>query len=185
MILKIRCVHQDHPRLRGEYPRRCPCLTKLSGSPPLARGILTDRARGRMENRITPACAGNTELKRESLNEGEDHPRLRGEYCVHQVRESRSPGSPPLARGIHHDRKTDRLDNRITPACAGNTYFPVFWLTARKDHPRLRGEYYRVLQLADALEGSPPLARGIQQEYYINKDRGRITPACAGNTGSY
>ena len=122
LILKIRCVHQDHPRLRGEYPRRCPCLTKLSGSPPLARGILTDRARGRMENRITPACAGNTELKRESLNEGEDHPRLRGEYCVHQVRESRSPGSPPLARGIHHDRKTDRLDNRITPACAGNTH---------------------------------------------------------------
>ena len=51
--------HEDHPRLRGEQFLATNWTCKKSGSPPLARGTVSDGhgiSRGR---RITPACAGN------------------------------------------------------------------------------------------------------------------------------
>ena len=52
--------NRDHPRLRGEY---CLChfrVPPVSGSPPLARGILFWFPFEALELGITPACAGNT-----------------------------------------------------------------------------------------------------------------------------
>ena len=51
---------EDHPRLRGEYSRKCPTNHILRGSPPLARGIPIKAKITRSSSRITPACAGNT-----------------------------------------------------------------------------------------------------------------------------
>ena len=39
-ILHIHKLHQDHPRLRGEYATCCMNLLPTIGSPPLARGVL-------------------------------------------------------------------------------------------------------------------------------------------------
>ena len=50
----------DHPRLRGEYLVGNYIVSRLIGSPPLARGVLTDIDF--------------------SIIEEWDHPRLRGEY---------------------------------------------------------------------------------------------------------
>ena len=70
---------QDHPRLRGEQPSRKDVYAQIEGSPPLARGtaVYGDFRTGYM--RITPACAGNSDIYRFSPGEPEDHPRLRGE----------------------------------------------------------------------------------------------------------
>ena len=51
---------RDHPRLRGEYSRKCPTNHILRGSPPLARGIQGTSEKIASFMGITPACAGNT-----------------------------------------------------------------------------------------------------------------------------
>ena len=52
---------KDHPRLRGEYYATDFGYLPYTGSPPLARGILTYARNIRERIRITPACAGNTQ----------------------------------------------------------------------------------------------------------------------------
>src|SRR5690606_18406830 len=50
----------DHPRVRGEHPRMIGWWQRLQGSPPRARGALTQGGGGELGRRITPACAGST-----------------------------------------------------------------------------------------------------------------------------
>ena len=71
----------DHPRLRGEYVTQHIRRGKKMGSPPLARGILSYPSNSAGAPRITPACAGNTNVPISNFVSGRDHPRLRGEYC--------------------------------------------------------------------------------------------------------
>ena len=152
----------DHPRLRGEYSSRFPVLTCFWGSPPLARGVHTDFETGEVVTRITPACAGSTTPFSLSNAAFKDHPRLRGEYCKTRLVWERYSGSPPLARGVLVHCRIISEWCRITPACAGSTLFFSKREDDNKDHPRLRGEYiFRLFRLV-TIQGSPPLARGVQ-----------------------
>ena len=92
--------HWDHPRLRGEYTSIVPEISQRPGSPPLARGILSNQPVATMVERITPACAGNTAFMASRYRHIQDHPRLRGEYQCCGITPNLSVGSPPLARGI-------------------------------------------------------------------------------------
>ena len=172
---------EDHPRLRGEYSRKCPTNHILRGSPPLARGIPIKAKITRSSSRITPACAGNTSGFSGFCSSCKDHPRLRGEYRQQSLMLSRyrgsprlrgeymsaasnitsAPGSPPLARGILRMPPQGCQENRITPACAGNTGSSGNSAKIGRDHPRLRGEYARGDGSHGNDPGSPPLARGI------------------------
>ena len=111
----------DHPRLRGEYHSLWRLKVSCIGSPPLARGILSESELSPIRDRITPACAGNTRYKPSEMEGDKDHPRLRGEYCTTGEIDCTIPGSPPLARGIRCVPFDSFTCNRITPACAGNT----------------------------------------------------------------
>ena len=91
-------------------------------------------------------------------------------------------GSPPLARGILQRRRDISIDLGITPACAGNTDSVSCPKLRLRDHPRLRGEYTASLSRLALWEGSPPLARGIQDRCTKKEAERWITPACAGNT---
>ena len=71
---------KDHPRLRGEYVWSSWIHRRASGSPPLARGVLTERRNEMANERITPACAGSTKKTHHFPHSSKDHPRLRGEY---------------------------------------------------------------------------------------------------------
>ena len=153
-----------------------------AGSPPLARGIHPVARWIRSGAGITPACAGNTEAKKEQKSRHKDHPRLRGEYSPLGDRLAAHPGSPPLARGIHITDEIRFDPSRITPACAGNTIIFAPGKFILKDHPRLRGEYIKQQYTAIPASGSPPLARGIRMRTAQDKSRSGITPACAGNT---
>ena len=90
----------DHPRLRGEYSDVHITDDRVTGSPPLARGIRRWKKEKHCATRITPACAGNTFITKYCVDRLGDHPRLRGEYADHPVKTRQSEGSPPLARGI-------------------------------------------------------------------------------------
>ena len=120
-VTSLQIITWDHPRLRGEYhTRRLPSKSR-SGSPPLARGILSGSRVRRPIKRITPACAGNTEAGDRSKGRMRDHPRLRGEYFSSLLVSKNHLGSPPLARGIQTLRVCRIVVKGITPACAGNT----------------------------------------------------------------
>ena len=72
----------DHPRSRGEYPRRSQRSHCASGSSPLSRGI-HDPVPGRYSAPgIIPALAGNTDAKIVLSLDITDHPRSRGEYTA-------------------------------------------------------------------------------------------------------
>ena len=127
--------------MRGEY-RLCPFAFQYKlGSPPLARGVLSNTWWNILGTRITPACAGSTSYLLHLLRLRWDHPRLRGEYNRFYGAATGSVVSPPLARGVLSELFKAHGDLRITPACAGSTFFDPFRYTSCRDHPRLRGEY--------------------------------------------
>ena len=111
----------DHPRLRGEYSVKLHNEVEITGSPPLARGILIWNQKLSSKLGITPACAGNTLTIPTFKTFPWDHPRLRGEYFSTGLRLRTSTGSPPLARGIPIFHSMPDVGSGITPACAGNT----------------------------------------------------------------
>ena len=168
--------------MRGEYPVVVTASVVVTGSPPLARGIL-------------PIASVNIPVT-------EDHPRLRGEYTLRNKSSFRCMGSPPLARGIRKYCREMGYTHGITPACAGNTQNLTLGeaidrdhprlrgnttsgqtvITAVWDRPRLRGEYSALDALNLFGVGSPPLARGILGNELTPLWKTGITPACAGNT---
>ena len=153
--------NEDHPRLRGEYPKITKFTDKIFKSPPLARGIPPAGRTDRNRTGITPACAGNTLLLVHRIFRRQDHPRLRGEYKRRNRSLHGTRGSPPLARGIRRRSLWSGDFSRITPACAGNTHQPSQLTQLSRDHPRLRGEYCCPIYSSGTRSGSPPLARGI------------------------
>ena len=173
---------KDHPRLRGEYNFLLDGMTAITGSSPLVRGILCNVLFEISHDRITPACAGSTDVIDYAFDWQKDHPRLRGEYKVWESLPLSVVGSPPLARGVRESGTTDRPPIRITPACAGSTQRHCNYRYFVQDHPRLRGEYIARFASCARDLGSPPLARGVQVAKVCCVVPRRITPACAGST---
>ena len=107
---------------------------------------------------------------------------MRGEQLTINADENGNTGSPPLARGTVVLSAALYRRRRITPACAGNRRRCANAAAAGQDHPRLRGEQYRIRPELRSVEGSPPLARGTVVAVCIARPAAGITPACAGNS---
>ena len=72
----------------------------------------------------------------------------------------------------------------ITPACAGKTLLPYSNFSANRDHPRVCGENLETPNIIQISLGSPPRVRGKLNQLIAIVVRNRITPACAGKTGT-
>ncbi len=154
----------------------------LIGSPPLAWGILSQLTAQPRCPRITPTCVGNTAVRRAGTASQEDHPHLRGEYFPSWSLNLGYAGSPPLAWGILINLWKQRCLLRITPTCVGNTVLLDGGRRPCRDHPHLRGEYFKGFMLWIATAGSPPLAWGIPVALPGIISGCWITPTCVGNT---
>ena len=132
--------HSDHPRMRGEDSKTNGGKSTATGSPPHARGRRTRKRNRTLAGGITPACAGKTLRSISSRSRTPDHPRMRGEDALADMRGEFEAGSPPHARGrhVHYLKLVGR--EGITPACAGKTVRCVHAVTLCGDHPRMRGE---------------------------------------------
>ena len=110
--------------------------------------------------RITPAHAGKTLCKGETLRDKEDHPRACGENDTADNFICLGQGSPPRMRGKLHHLLDVSSDGRITPAHAGKTHKEGEKNMIIEDHPRACGENNESAgeQLGDT--GSPPRMRG-------------------------
>ena len=91
-------------------------------------------------------------------------------------------GSSPHARGKAKQFSVLLDGVRIIPACAGKRPRVLRGLTARQDHPRMRGEKsLKTYGLKDCI-GSSPHARGKGSESLLPDIEARIIPACAGKS---
>ena len=150
----------DHPRMRGEDLTYLSSGSAVRGSPPHARGRQDEKEQGPRVCGITPACAGKTVMASFHKRPRADHPRMRGEDCWQWYQKFPSDGSPPHARGRRGCAFLGDLLPRITPACAGKTMASSTEVPALTDHPRMRGEDFRIPRGIRNKLGSPPHARG-------------------------
>ena len=112
---------QDHPRVCGEQSPPSLTILAMSGSPPRVRGTGRRRSRAGGRCRITPACAGNSAPGPPKRIRPPDHPRVCGEQSNIPCSMPWVWGSPPRVRGTDCAQQTRNTQNRITPACAGNS----------------------------------------------------------------
>ena len=174
---------QDHPRSRGVYTYITIPVENLTGSSPLARGLLPPTYYVTHTIRIIPARAGFTRRSRMSVDSVLDHPRSRGVYLGVGVSAALGPGSSPLARGL------PRCPPSVSPSLPGSS--PLArglprcrrrHPAARQDHPRSRGVYKRSRSHTAQTPGSSPLARGLRYKPRSWMILMRIIPARAGFT---
>ena len=154
----------------------------LTGSSPLARGLLGPHRRDRRDPRIIPARAGFTPARPTPDPAAKDHPRSRGVYALSQIAGNLLEGSSPLARGLPPQPGLPADQRRIIPARAGFTAGPSSSSATPWDHPRSRGVYYRERMIQALQTGSSPLARGLHGLLERADDLAGIIPARAGFT---
>ena len=169
--------------MRGEKCVDVVVISANKGSPPLARGKVSQRPEPAPITGITPACAGKSSPSSFPASRSKDHPRLRGEKFYLFNPDYLIKGSPPLARGKVFWLFVCGQCLRITPACAGKSLTQGLQEGMEKDHPRLRGEKKADKQMSAGKKGSPPLARGKVKQFWMRCPPSRITPACAGKSG--
>ena len=155
----------DHPRSRGVYAQSALSYLSANGSSPLARGLPRRRQAKNTDNGIIPARAGFTT----------------GSFSTAW----RARGSSPLARGLRFDGVFIMDYLRIIPARAGFTCETDSRHRSAPDHPRSRGVYMQMYEEAANVEGSSPLARGLQADAISLRLLVGIIPARAGFTVLY
>ena len=132
--------------------------------------------------RITPACAGITDLHRSLWISVRDHPRVCGYYYSKNTSLLWCGGSPPRVRVLRDLDYLKEIEDRITPACAGITYPISCQKNMVKDHPRVCGYYDGYSPYEEYMGGSPPRVRVLLGSSKPVITLARITPACAGIT---
>ena len=158
--------------------------TRNMGSPPLTRERLNSRGRTGYSPGITPAGAGTTDRYKSDVYPHEDHPRWRGNDQNRTLDYHASVGSPPLARERQSVDLPLGSSAGITPAHAGTTAPAVYLLPLPQDHPRSRGNDYRIFDSILHSKGSPPLKRERLRLHSGQSWQRGITPADAGTTSN-
>mgnify|MGYP000862650170 FL=1 len=173
---------QDHPRSRGVYPEPLDDGVQREGSSPLARGLLGVGIVLLKPVRIIPARAGFTRRQRRRHPTRRDHPRSRGVYLTRNELIKMLNGSSPLARGLRDIFTRAIVKTGIIPARAGFTFHSPYGERKVMDHPRSRGVYNISFVVCESVQGSSPLARGLQAAQGHLAAQNGIIPARAGFT---
>ena len=131
---------------------------------------------------IIPAYAGSTTVPFELYIKAGDHPRIRGEHVERVEDNCDARGSSPHTRGAPPGASPQRWAAGIIPAYAGSTQAASPSLTARRDHPRIRGEHAYFSRQTSVVMGSSPHTRGARFRGQDFRLRRGIIPAYAGST---
>ena len=149
-----------HPRSGGENWSLRPSHLWMWGSSPLTRGKRSAQFSRPFMLRLIPAHAGKTSKRILVSSISWAHPRSRGENRsrLHPRRGGRD--SSPLTRGKRPAGGECPCEPRLIPAHAGKTVSPASSWTARRAHPRSRGENISPGTSRPLVAGSSPLTRG-------------------------
>ena len=148
------------------------------------RGEVTTIFFASWATRITPACAGRSFVSADETRTTWDHPRVCGEKAKLPDCASSMRGSPPRVRGEVDGSAAVPVSWGITPACAGRRLTMQYPDTGVQDHPRVCGEKFVFIDHSSFPLGSPPRVRGEAGPDQGAQGVARITPACAGRSGS-
>ena len=173
-----------HPRVCGENGVFVRIFSSARGSPPRVRGKREHAHQGMLGARLTPACAGKTSSTTSAAGASPAHPRVCGENAVLVTAVDEGEGSPPRVRGKLSAPSSSCRRTRLTPACAGKTARRLSEIVDNGAHPRVCGENANMLIRECWERGSPPRVRGKRPRRPRPPGRRRLTPACAGKTGS-
>ncbi len=174
----------DHPRVRGDHPKRATVDGNARGPPPRARGPLGTGSVPARRRGTTPACAGATRGPWLRSRAGGDHPRVRGDHRLEPTGSRVPRGPPPRARGPPGGACSRGRKAGTTPACAGTTRTGPRPAPGARDHPRVRGDHPIAIVSCPWGSGPPPRARGPHPRRPDRLDVHGTTPACAGTTWS-
>ena len=139
--IRIRHLHEVHPRSRGEHTVRACKSAPTKGSSPLAQGISRLLGIGLWVVRLTPARAGNMPAGVFLVLRPSAHPRSRGEHPPRVKNRALPRGSSPLARGTCDRMLRDAAKGRLIPARAGNMLPARLLPRQLPAHPHSRGEH--------------------------------------------
>ena len=148
------------------------------------RGKHLSRVWAERRNGITPADAGKTVYRRNSLHLRKDHPRGCGENSITRVLEVTRQGSPPRMRGKPRAVWRANRASGITPADAGKTVRSRERMDEPWDHPRGCGENFGKAVNVNVWIGSPPRMRGKRMCDIPNNIQFGDHPADAGKTAA-
>ena len=154
----------------------------MPGSSPLTRGKLAARQQRVPQAGFIPAHAGKTQLPQPRSRVSWAHPRPRGENEESVPPCGGREGSSPLTRGKHGGQVSDVLPPGLIPAHAGKTQPRRRRHSARRAHPRSRGENERGDLAALFTGGSSPLTRGKPLPDPDSPLTMRLIPAHVGKT---
>ena len=157
-------------------------IQEITGSSPLARGLLIAQTADQVRGGIIPARAGFTPMSTTPTPTRADHPRSRGVYAATLRTRAWRTGSSPLARGLRRSHRCAVRRPRIIPARAGFTPKNSENGENVTDHPRSRGVYEGICAVCERDLGSSPLARGLPEAGVTGNGNVRIIPARAGFT---
>ena len=101
---------------------------------------------------------------------------------MHGNNSNHNQGSPPRVRGKVDCQCGNVRFWRITPACAGKSFYLNGLTACFEDHPRVCGEKPQIEILRVTEIGSPPRVRGKALFIFLFIHILRITPACAGKS---
>ena len=172
----------DHPRGCGEKiaPEGLGC--GVPGSSPRVRGEVEPGRLDYAASGIIPAGAGRRCCRWCRETPRRDHPRGCGEkFCGCSSKRNR-PGSSPRVRGEVGTIPPRRPAGGIIPAGAGRSFFKIFYLSYKWDHPRGCGEKGKLQYLVNVGVGSSPRVRGEDFLRLLKLWYNGIIPAGAGRS---
>ena len=177
-------IRVNYLRVRGEYLTDTHTGPETAELPPRARRILSLWFSLWIEHGTTSACAENTFLSCLSDHLLWNYLRVRGEYRIRGLRQTKPPELPPRARRIPRQTPSNQPKGGTTSACAENTGvfdgFGLCWW----NYLRVRGEYSSSMSARSLSLELPPRARRILHLVIVQQTKLRTTSACAENTGS-
>ena len=179
---RVGCVHQAHPRSRGENRAVSWVSVMNCGSSPLTRGKLQRQGQQHPVVGLIPAHAGKTREQPWPSSARAAHPRSRGENSGAALAFFGSGGSSPLTRGKLELRVMEPVPAGLIPAHAGKTWGCAGRDARRAAHPRSRGENCPLMGPDPLTTGSSPLTRGKRQIGLAHQLLQRLIPAHAGKT---
>ena len=190
---RVRGALDDLPSVVGEC-RLTPACAGSTGSrrglsisvadlPPRVRGAPGRHPPRRGQRRLTPACAGSTRPNSTARSCLSTYPRVCGEHSQSTIRSLRCCDLPPRVRGALVPHLQPRRADRLTPACAGSTSWPLASRRRLSTYPRVCGEHCSMPFPRRSGSDLPPRVRGALRQVARRQHRPRLTPACAGSTG--
>ena len=132
--------------------------------------------------RTIPTYTGNTASESSRSSSSRNHPHIHGEYDFCSFKHLRKKEPSPYAQGILIKLGLECFRSRNIPTCVGNTGLLHHIRRGPENHPHMRGEYLRYMNVSVSPLEPSPHAWGILRSLRIQSPDVRTIPTCVGNT---